>query len=266
MRLKPVKARDDVKLRDRDASPPKSAPRGDERSAAITKHTERIGELQRVLYADARQALLIVLQGRDASGKDGTIRQVFSAVNPQGCQVTSFHVPTDIESRHDFLWRVHAQVPAHGLIGIFNRSHYEDVLVRRVHQLLPKRAWSARYEQINDFERMLTAEGVVILKFFLHVSRDEQKRRLTDRLTDRTKNWKFQAGDLDDRAKWSAYTRAYADMLRKCSTRDAPWFIVPADDKEARNWLIARTIADALEDMKLRYPRAPAEVRALTIP
>jgi len=221
--------------------------------------------LQRVLYADARRALLIVLQGRDAAGKDGTIQHVFSAVNPQGCNVAGFKQPTEHELRHDFLWRVHAQVPERGMIGIFNRSHYEDVLVARVDRLVARATWAARFAEINRFERMLFLNGVVILKFFLHVSRDEQKRRLIDRLTDRTKNWKFRAGDLDDRAKWAAYTAAYRDALRKCSTSWAPWFVVPADDKKVRNWLVGHQIVRALEGMKLRYPKADPSVLSLKI-
>jgi len=163
------------------------------------------------------------------------------------------------------LWRVHQRVPARGMIGIFNRSHYEDVLVARVRKLVPKRIWSKRYDQINDFERLLAANGVVILKFFLHVSRDEQRRRLSERLADSTKNWKFRAGDLDDRDRWNAYTTAYRDALSRCSTPDAPWYVVPADDKDVRNWLIARCIADTLDDLGLRYPRADAAVRNLEI-
>lgn len=265
MRLKPVKANDKLTLGDDDAKPPKHAPKGEELAAQIAKETRRIADLQRVFYADARHALLIVLQGRDASGKDGTIRQVFSAVNPQGCAVSAFRAPNEDEARHDFLWRIHQQIPARGMIGIFNRSHYEDVLVRRVRKLSPPTVWEQRYRQINDFERMLTQEGVVILKFFLHVSSDEQKTRLTGRLTDESKNWKFQVGDLDDRAHWKAYTHAFKDMLRKCSTPYAPWFVVPGDDKNVRNWLIARRIADTLDGLGLRYPKASATVRGIKI-
>jgi PPK2 family polyphosphate:nucleotide phosphotransferase len=265
MRLKPVKADDKLTLGDHDARPPKHAPKADELAAQITKETHRISDLQRVLYADGRRALLIVLQGRDASGKDGTIRHVFSAVNPQGCDVSAFRAPTEVESSHDFLWRIHQRIPARGMIGIFNRSHYEDVLVRRVQKLSPTRVWEERYRQINDFEQMLTQEGVVILKFFLHISKDEQKQRLTDRLTDETKNWKFQVGDLDDRAHWKAYTKAFRDMLRKCSPRHAPWYVVPADDKQVRNWLIAKEIADTLSKLDLRYPKASASARGIRI-
>jgi PPK2 family polyphosphate:nucleotide phosphotransferase len=265
MRLKPIDPKKKVSLRDSDAHAPKHAPSGDALKTLTGEQTTRIADLQRVFYADSRFALLIVLQGRDASGKDGTIRHVFSAVNPQACEVTSFKVPTDVERHHDFLWRVHQRVPARGVIGIFNRSHYEDVIVDRVHGTMSKRVWSQRYDQINDFERMLADNGVVILKFFLHVSRAEQRRRLQDRLTDETKNWKFREGDLDDRAMWKSYTEAYRDALRECSKRHAPWYVVPGDDKDVRNWLVARTIADTLDDLGLRYPKASAAVRALEI-
>ena len=227
---------------------------------ATEKQVKRISEEQRVLYADGRYALLIVLQGRDAAGKDGTIRKVFTAVNPQGCAVTSFKVPTEVEQKHDFLWRVHAQVPPRGMIGIFNRSHYEDVIVPRVRGSITKKACAARYDQINDFEEMLAENGTVILKFMLHVSRDEQKRRLMERLTDETKNWKFRVGDLEDRAKWDDFTKAYEAALRHTSTKRAPWYIVPADDKDVRDWLVARTIADALDKLDLRYPPADPSV------
>jgi PPK2 family polyphosphate:nucleotide phosphotransferase len=250
-------------LTDRDAAPPSAVPGGKALARAIDHEATRLSRLQRVFYADARHALLIVLQGRDAAGKDGTIRSVFVATNPQGCRVTSFKEPTDLELRHDFLWRVHQAVPPRGIIGIFNRSHYEDVLVARVHGLVPTAVWRTRYEQINAFERMLTRNGVVILKFFLHVSRGEQRRRLLDRLTDRTKNWKFRAGDLDDRARWRAYTAAYRDALRKCSTRWAPWYVVPADDKKVRDYLVAKRIARAMEQLRPRYPRADPDVLAL---
>ncbi len=265
MKLKPVDSDTKLRLGDKDARPPKRSPAGDALEEAIDTQTARIADLQRVLYADARWALLIVLQGRDASGKDGTIRHVFSAVNPQGCAVTSFKVPTETELRHDFLWRVHQHVPERGMIGIFNRSHYEDVLVPRVHKLISKKTCATRYDQINQFERMLSDNGVVILKFFLHVSRDEQRQRLAVRLSDPTKNWKFRVGDLDDRARWKEFTTAYRDLLRECSTPWGPWYIVPADVKEVRNWLVARCIADTLDELGLRYPRADASITSLTI-
>jgi PPK2 family polyphosphate:nucleotide phosphotransferase len=201
-----------------------------------------------------------VLQGRDASGKDGTIRKVFSAVNPQGCEVTSFKSPSEEERAHDYLWRVHIRVPRRGMIGIFNRSHYEDILVPRVHGAITKKEWTARYDQINNFEEMLTDNGVVILKFMLHISRDEQRKRLQERIDDSTKNWKFQLGDLEDRERWNDYTKAYRGILANTSTERAPWYVVPSDDKDVRNWLIAKTIADTLKSLKLRYPPANREI------
>ena len=265
MKLKPITSRDDIRLGDAHAVWQGHGKSEDELERAAAKEMARIGELERVLFADARHALLIVLQGRDAAGKDGTIRKVFSAVNPQGCSVSSFKVPTDLEQHHDFLWRVHQQVPARGMIGIFNRSHYEDILVPRVHGLVPKKVWTARYEQINDFERMLTANGVTILKFMLHISRAEQKKRLEERLSDETKNWKFRAGDLDDRAKWDDFTKAYRGILANTSTEWAPWYVVPADDNDVRDLLIARTIADTLDALDLRYPKADPSVIGLEI-
>lgn len=265
MKLEPVDSEDSVDLDDKHARARGQLKSGKELERATEKQVKRISDQQRVLSADGRYALLIVLQGRDASGKDGTIRKVFTAVNPQGCTVASFKVPTELEQRHDYLWRVHAQVPAKGMIGIFNRSHYEDVIVPRVHGSITKKEWTARYDQINDFEKMLSQNGTVILKFMLHISRDEQKRRLTDRLTDETKNWKFRVGDLEDRAKWDDFTKAYEAALRHTSTKSAPWYIVPADDKDVRDFLIARTIADALEDLDLRYPPADKAVLKVKI-
>ncbi|HWE43028.1 MAG TPA: PPK2 family polyphosphate kinase [Gemmatimonadaceae bacterium] len=265
MKLEPLAPGERVQLRDSDARARGDLPHGDALENAARKQTDRIADLQRVLYADGRRAMLIVLQGRDASGKDGTIRKVFTAVNPQGCEVTSFKAPTELESRHDFLWRVHARVPPLGMIGIFNRSHYEDVIVPRVRGGMKKKEWLARYQRINDFERLLTESGVVVLKFLLHISRGEQKQRLNDRLSDKTKNWKFRAADLDDRALWSEYTKAYRSILEHTSTEAAPWYVVPADDNDARNYLVARTIADALDDLDLRYPRASKDVLDLKI-
>jgi len=264
VKLKPVTGKSSIRLDDADARI-HTGMTDAECERASAKYTDRISDLQRVLYGDARYAVLIILQGRDASGKDGTIRRVFSAVNPQGCNVASFKAPTELEQHHDFLWRVHRQVPARGMIGIFNRSHYEDILVPRVHETVSKKVWSARYDQINDFESMLAANDVVILKFFLHISRDEQKRRLVDRLTDPEKNWKFRAGDLDDRALWDDFSKAYHGILANTSTKVAPWYIVPADDKEVRNLLVARTIADRLAKLKLRYPPPDASILGLEV-
>jgi PPK2 family polyphosphate:nucleotide phosphotransferase len=265
VKLHPVHRGKIPDLTDAEAAAPASAKKGKALHDAVDEQTERISELQRVLYADARYAVLIVLQGRDASGKDGTIRRVFTAVNPQGCEVASFKAPTDLEQRHDFLWRVHQQVPARGMIGIFNRSHYEDIIVPRVHELVPKKVWSRRYDQINDFERMLCENNVVILKFFLHVSRDEQKKRLEERLTDEKKNWKFRVGDLDDRERWDEFTKAYHGILAHTSTKWAPWYVVPADENDVRDYLVARTIADRLDNLDLRYPKADASILDLKI-
>ena len=265
MKLEPVADKHSIHLDDEHARVRGLTKSEKELDKDTQELVDRIAKLQRVFYADARYALLIVLQGRDASGKDGTIRKVFTAVNPQGCSVTSFKVPTELEQRHDFLWRVHQQVPPRGMIGIFNRSHYEDILVPRVQDLVPKHVWTARYDQINDFEHMLTANGVVILKFMLHISRDEQKKRLLDRLADPTKNWKFRAEDLEARARWDDYTKAYRGVLSRTSTDWAPWYIVPADDKDVRDWLVARTIADRLKTLRLRYPPADPAVVGMKI-
>jgi PPK2 family polyphosphate:nucleotide phosphotransferase len=263
--LKPITTARQIRLDDDDAAPPSGLPKHKLLDDAIDEQGKRIRKLQQKLYADGSFALLVVLQGRDASGKDGTIKNVFRQVNPQGCFVSSFKVPTEEEQEHDFLWRVHQRVPPRRMIGIFNRSHYEDVLVPRVHKLVSKKALSERYGQINAFERMLTQNSVVILKFFLHVSRDEQKKRLIERLEDRKKNWKFRAGDLDDRALWDEYTKAYRDALAKCSTSWARWHIVPADDEHARNLLVARKIADTLDDLDLQYPRFDPKLEGLKI-
>ncbi len=213
-----------------------------------------------MLYADRRYALLIVLQAVDAGGKDGTIRHVMSGVNPQGCVVTAFKEPTPEELSHDFLWRVHKAVPSRGDIGIFNRSHYEDVLIVRVHSLVPKVVWQKRYEQINDFEYMLTENNVTILKFYLHISRDEQRKRLEARLRDPTHNWKLSLSDLEERQHWDDYREAYEAALRKCSTDRAPWYVIPANKKWFRNQVVAELIVQALDRMKLKYPAPTVDI------
>jgi PPK2 family polyphosphate:nucleotide phosphotransferase len=263
MELTPVAPRGRLRLADADAAPPRGLPHGDALHEALAAEVAELGRLQSVLYADRRYALLVVLQGRDASGKDGTIRNVFDGCNPMGCRVASFGVPTAAELSHDYLWRIHAALPPRGFIGIFNRSHYEDVLAVRVHDLVDRATWRRRYAHINAFERMLAEERTVVLKFFLHVSRDEQRRRLEDRLTDPRKNWKFRVGDLDDRALWHEYSRAYRDALRRCSTPWAPWYVVPADSKTARNLLVTRTINRALRKLDLAYPRVARDVLRL---
>ena len=263
--LTPITSPRQIRLSDSDAAPPRGLPKHKHLDDAAEEQVDRIRKLQQKLYADGRFALLIVLQGRDASGKDGTIKKVFRGVNPMGCVVTSFKVPTELEQEHDYLWRVHERVPPRRMIGIFNRSHYEDVIVTRVHDLVPKKVWSERFDQINDFERMLAQNSVVILKFFLHVSRDEQKKRLVERLEDRKKNWKFRAGDLDDRELWDDYTKAYRDAIARCSTSWARWHIVPADDEDARNLLVARKIADTLDALDLHYPPLDPKLRGLKV-
>lgn len=228
--------------------------------ARLAKDLERLRDLQHLLYADNRYALLVVLQAMDTGGKDGTIRHVMSGLNPVGCEVTSFKAPTDAELEQDFLWRVHQAVPAKGMIGVFNRSHYEDVLVVRVHEIVPEKIWSQRYWQINAFERMLTENGVVILKFFLHISKAEQARRLKDRLKDKEKHWKFSPSDLKERKRWADYQKAYEDAINECSTEWAPWTIVPADKKWARDCMVARAMVERLESLKLRYPKPETDL------
>jgi PPK2 family polyphosphate:nucleotide phosphotransferase len=259
--LDPVSPRATVNLSDEAADPPDDLPKGDEIERKIEKVTRRLGELQQLLYADGKHAVLVVLQGRDASGKDGVVRTVFDACNPQGVRVNSFKKPSEMELAHDFLWRVHQVVPERGMIGIFNRSHYEDVLVVRVHEFVPKEVWSKRYDQINEFERILTENGVVILKFFLHISRDEQTKRLIERIEDPTKNWKFKAGDLDERKLWDKYNAAYRDALRKCSTEWAPWYLVPANKNKARNYLIAKRIVETIDALGLEYPQPKTDLK-----
>ena len=264
-KLRPIIQERQIALDDKDARRPAALPRGKELRKAAKEQRKRVEKLQSVFYADARFALLVVLQGRDASGKDGTVKHVFRSVNPMGCEVTSFKTPTDIELQHDFLWRIEQRVPPKRMIGIFNRSHYEDVIVPRVHKEISDDKLRQRYKEINEFERKLTENSVIILKFFLHVSRGEQKKRLTERLENPKKNWKFREGDLDDRALWDEYTGAFQAMIAECSTRWARWYIVPADDEDARNLLIARTIADTLDKLKLRYPRIDPEFKKLKI-
>jgi PPK2 family polyphosphate:nucleotide phosphotransferase len=215
--------------------------------------TRELGELQELLAAAQHHSLLVVLQGMDTSGKDGTIRRVLSQVNPQGCEVRSFKAPTGRELGHDFLWRVHRGTPGRGIITIFNRSHYEDVLVVRVHNLLPEKVWNRRYTAINNFERLLAQNGMIILKFYLHISNEEQEKRLLARQKDKTKAWKLSAADWAERKYWNAYQEAYEDALSKCSTDEAPWYIVPANKKWSRDLLVARTLVHTLRPYKAQW-------------
>ncbi|GJE60564.1 polyphosphate kinase 2 family protein [Methylobacterium trifolii] len=233
---------------------------------ALREQRARIETLQERLYAERRRSLLLVFQAIDTGGKDGTIRAVLQGVNPQGCTVASFKVPSTEEMDHDFLWRYHQRTPGRGMIGVFNRSHYEDVLVVRVKGLVPDAVWQSRYGLINDFERLLAVSGTTVLKFFLHISKDEQKARLQARLDDPEKHWKFDPADLVERKSWDAYQAAFGDALTRCSTPHAPWLVVPANRKWFRNLVIARTIADTLEAMDPQFPEAPKGIADLTVP
>ena len=221
----------------------------------LEKINLELESLQELLYAEHRQKVLVVLQAMDTGGKDGAIRRVFEGVNPQGVKVVNFKVPTQEELDHDYLWRVHRGVPGKGEIVIFNRSHYEDLLVVRVHNLVPKEVWSRRFDQINNFERMLFEEGTTILKFYLHIDKDEQKKRLRARLDDPSKRWKFNVGDIKERATWDQYLKAYEDVLRKTSTKCAPWFIIPANRKWYRDLVISEIVVETLRDLNMSYPQ-----------
>ena len=263
MRLQPVPPGAAVPLEDADARLADGDMPSQELRDELDTLTGRIDALQRALYAEGSRSLLVVLQGRDASGKDGTLRKVFGPLDPLGLTATSFKAPTDLELRHDFLWRVHHAAPPRGTVGVFNRSHYEDVLVVRVRRLAPESVWRPRYEQINLFERILTENGTVILKFMLHISRGEQRERLLARLEDPEKHWKFNAEDLRERELWDDYTAAYREMLQRTSTAVAPWYVVPADRKPIRDVLVARLVTETLERMDPRYPGPPPELGAL---
>jgi PPK2 family polyphosphate:nucleotide phosphotransferase len=225
--------------------------------ATIARDLDRLRSAQDRLWAENRQRLLIVLQGIDAAGKGGTIGHVMSAFNPQGCNVHGFKVPTADELGHDYLWRVHPHVPGNGEISIFDRSHYEQVLVVRVHGLEPPERWARHYDQINAFEQLLADEGTRILKFFLLISSEEQRRRLQDRFDDPAKRWKFKLGDLEERKQWDAYMAAYREMLERCSTEAAPWFVIPSDHNWFRNLAVAGIVADTLDAMNPQYPPSP---------
>jgi PPK2 family polyphosphate:nucleotide phosphotransferase len=230
----------------------------------LAELTERLRDLQELLYAEGKHRVLMVLQSTDTGGKDGVIRHVFRTVNPQGVKVSTFKAPSAEELAHDYLWRIHKEIPGRGEIRIFNRSHYEDVLVVRVRELVPRTTWERRYDQINDFERMLAEEGATIVKFFLHISKEEQAKRLQERLDDPSKHWKFKTGDLDERKRWDAYQHVFEAMLSRTSTATAPWYVVPSNSKWYRNLVVARTLVDTLERLEMRYPPPdfdPAQVR-----
>ena len=260
--LKPGKA---IRL---EATATKAKSSNDDRASGELEFSElrdELAELQRRVYAEGKHKLLIVLQAMDAGGKDGTIRNVFRGVNPQGVHVTSFKGPTENELAHDFLWRIHHAVPATGMIGVFNRSHYEDVLVVRVENLVPKNVWEARFEQINQFERMLAETGTTILKFYLHISKAEQAARFQERLADPKKNWKFSLDDLEKRKKWDDYMAVYEDALNRCTTDWAPWHVIPADQKWYRNLAITRVIVGSLRALKPKFPKSTIDLGSLRV-
>ena len=247
-----------VRLSDHDTASLAGAP-GDREAteAAVVPLHDELAVLQDRLWAESSRALLVVLQGLDASGKDGTIKHVFRGVNPQGTTVSSFKQPTPEEQAYDFLWRVHRRVPPAGEIGIFNRSHYEDVLVVRVHGLVPEKVWRQRYERINDFERLLHHGGTTVVKLFLHVSYEEQGARLRKRLEEPDKRWKARAGDFVERRRWDDYQAAYTEAVERTSTDAAPWYVVPSDHKWYRNWVVSQILLHTLEAMDPRYPDPP---------
>lgn len=252
-----------ITLSDALAQPPAGLPKKDQLDGALEELLRRLEQLQAALSAEGTRALLVVLQGRDASGKDGTIRRVFSGLNPAACSVTSFKRPTATELHHDYLWRIHQALPPRGSIGIFNRSHYEDIIAVRIHRLAAEPVWRKRFDHLNAFEAMLSDEGTVIRKFFLHVSKDEQRKRLEERLSDPAKNWKFEVADLEERKRWGEYSAAYEEVLERCSTSYAPWYVVPADKNKPRDLLVAEVLVRTLEMMNPQYPPADPEVLKL---
>ncbi len=226
----------------------------------LAAHITKMSELQYLMYAEGGRSLLICLQGRDAAGKDGTINHVLSSMNPQGCTVTGFKVPSAEEAAHDFLWRYHQAMPPKGHVAIFNRSHYEDVLVVRVHNLVPKKIWSQRYQQINDFEKMLFDNGIHILKFYLHIDPDEQLERFKKRIDDPARHWKISAGDYAERPFWDAYSKAYEAALSRCSTAHAPWFIIPSNHKWFRNLAVSRIISEYMTSLRMKFPEPTVDI------
>lgn len=260
----PIKVSAPIRLKDFDPDYHDGLEKESTRAKTI-QLCQRIGDLQELLYANANHSLLLILQGMDTSGKDGTARRVLEFVTPAGVETANFKSPSREELAHDFLWRIHKVVPRFGHIGVFNRSHYEDVLVVRVLKLAPKSIWCARYEQINAFEKHLAANNVVILKFFLHISKEEQAERLRARLLDPRKHWKFHADDLKMRALWPKFMKAYEDAINSCNTPHAPWHIIPANRKWYRDYVVARTVVKALEDLKLKWPKPQEDLSKIRV-
>lgn len=258
-----VKPGDKVNLKKIDASFRDRHKSHEHALAEIEAYNIKLRKLQYLMYAENKHSLLICLQGRDAAGKDGTINHVLATLNPQGCTVTGFKVPSSEEAAHDFLWRYHKAAPARGQVGIFNRSHYEDVLVVRVHDLVPKDVWSKRYSQINDFEKILHGNGTHILKFYLHIDADEQLKRFKKRIDDPRRQWKISESDYTERHYWDDYTRAFEAAVEKCSTKQAPWFIIPSNYKWFRNLAISRIIVETLESLHMKMPEPTVDIKAI---
>jgi|HubBroStandDraft_4_1064222.scaffolds.fasta_scaffold00152_22 PPK2 family polyphosphate:nucleotide phosphotransferase len=258
-----VKPGQKVKLSEWDPDDTLGFEKDHEMKDSLEKAITRLAGFQYRLYAEKKRVLLLIFQGLDAAGKDGTIRHVMSGVDPQGCVVKSFKVPSAEEAAHDFLWRVHKAIPGYGEIGVFNRSHYEDVLIVRVHELVPKEVWSRRYDQINEFEHMLEENKVKILKFFLHISKDEQKKRFLERMEDPDKRWKISEDDFKERKYWDDYTVAYEGALERCSTKEAPWFIIPANKKWFRNLAVSHIIDETFREMDIKFPPPTINLKKL---
>lgn len=259
-----VKEGEKVRLTDWSPGETRGVPEGEalEESKKLTQKLER---LQEKLYAEHKHKVLVVLQAMDTGGKDGTIKKVFEGVNPQGVRVEHFRVPTPEEADHDFLWRVHQQAPGSGEMVIFNRSHYESVLIERVHGLVPRKTWERRYKEIKHFERLLYEDHTVILKFFLHIDKEEQKRRLQERLTDPSKQWKFSESDSLERKFWAEYMKAYEDALENTSTDSSPWYVVPANKKWFRDYLVSTVIVEKLEELGMEYPKPSVDLKSATV-
>ena len=255
-----VKPGDKINLRKVDASFKDKHESHEHALPEIEAYSQKLHDLQYLMYAEGKRSLLICLQGRDAAGKDGTINHVLGTMNPQGCTVTGFKVPTKEEAAHDFLWRYHQRTPGKGQVAIFNRSHYEDVLVVRVHDLVPKDVWSKRYEQINEFEKMLCNNGTHILKFYLHIDPEEQLARFKQRIDDPARHWKISDGDYAERPFWDDYTAAFEDALSKCSTDHAPWFVIPSNHKWFRNLAVSKIVAETLESLNMKFPAPTVDI------
>jgi PPK2 family polyphosphate:nucleotide phosphotransferase len=249
-------------LKDRDPKGSRGLPDKQAAEKLVAESVQRLADLQYRLWAENQRAVLIVLQGMDTSGKDGTIKHVMTGFDPQGCRVVPFKKPSEIEADHDFLWRIHEAVPARGEVAIFNRSHYEDVLITRVHGMIDKAECARRYRQINDFEQYLTDHGTVIIKFMLHISKEEQRDRLIERLKDPEKRWKFSAQDIAERKRWDDYQSAYESVLEHCSTRAAPWHVIPSDRKWLRNLAVAGIVVETMKEMDPRLPKPTIDAAA----